>query len=75
MVQGQGSWSASLLDLRNPKDVELIRDELWTIDRCGEGANYEVRFYKEGGDGFSALVLPQSWRDKWRALRYYFSGD
>ena len=24
---------------------------------------------RRGGDGFSALVLPQSWRDKWRALR------
>ncbi|CAE7940611.1 unnamed protein product [Symbiodinium necroappetens] len=64
-----------MLDLRNPKDVAVLREELWTVDRCGQGADYKVRYYKEGGDGFSASVLPTSPKDCWRALRFYFSGD
>uniref|UniRef100_A0A7S4Q7U2 Uncharacterized protein n=1 Tax=Alexandrium monilatum TaxID=311494 RepID=A0A7S4Q7U2_9DINO len=64
------------LDTRNPPDVELMREELWTVDRCGHSAEYNVRYYKEGGDGYSATVLPEGLRDRWRALQYYyFSGE
>uniref|UniRef100_A0A7S4Q5T9 Uncharacterized protein n=1 Tax=Alexandrium monilatum TaxID=311494 RepID=A0A7S4Q5T9_9DINO len=57
-------------------DVELMREELWTVDRCGHSAEYNVRYYKEGGDGYSATVLPEGLRDRWRALQYYyFSGE
>mmetsp|Transcript_106362 Transcript_106362/g.184946 ORF Transcript_106362/g.184946 Transcript_106362/m.184946 type:complete len:185 (+) Transcript_106362:46-600(+) len=55
----------------NPKDVEMIRDELWSIDRCGHSADYSVRYYKEGADGFSSFVRPTGVRDTWNALRYY----
>mmetsp|Transcript_19297 Transcript_19297/g.60643 ORF Transcript_19297/g.60643 Transcript_19297/m.60643 type:complete len:192 (+) Transcript_19297:84-659(+) len=64
------------IDSRNPTDVELLREELWAVDRCGQNAEYNVRYYKEGGDGYSAAVLPEGLRDRWRALRYYyFSGE
>eukprot|EP00440_Ansanella_granifera_P065245 gb/GFBE01070754.1/.p1 GENE.gb/GFBE01070754.1/~~gb/GFBE01070754.1/.p1 ORF type:complete len:181 (+),score=25.01 gb/GFBE01070754.1/:1-543(+) len=76
IVQGEGSSLAGrLLDMRNPKDVHLIREELWSVDRCGVGADYNVRYYKEGGDGFSSSVLPMSFMDRYRALRFYLSGD
>ncbi|CAE8609590.1 unnamed protein product, partial [Polarella glacialis] len=76
IVQNQSSSIAGrLLDLRNPKDVELMREELWTVDRCGQGASYFVRYYKEGGDGYSASVLPNSPRDMWNAFRFYWSSD
>merc|ERR1712039_1033130 len=56
------------LDWRNPSDVELLRDELWTVDRCGQSVEYNVRYYKEGGDGFSARVLPSGLKDALSAL-------
>eukprot|EP00933_Yihiella_yeosuensis_P058552 TRINITY_DN59109_c0_g1_i1.p1 TRINITY_DN59109_c0_g1~~TRINITY_DN59109_c0_g1_i1.p1 ORF type:complete len:178 (-),score=40.73 TRINITY_DN59109_c0_g1_i1:149-682(-) len=76
IVKSDPSWAGSLMDLRNPKDVRLMREELWSVDRCGQGAEYSVRYYKEGDDGFSSAVLPTSFKDRYNALRFYFSaGD
>mmetsp|Transcript_37457 Transcript_37457/g.67730 ORF Transcript_37457/g.67730 Transcript_37457/m.67730 type:complete len:180 (+) Transcript_37457:40-579(+) len=69
------SWVGRLLDMRNPRDVELIQEELWTVNRCGQGADYHVRYYKEGGDGFSSTVMPTGFKDRFNALRFYLSGD
>ncbi|CAK0819226.1 unnamed protein product [Prorocentrum cordatum] len=68
-----GSLAGRLLDARNPPDVQLLHEEVWTIDRCRRPVEYHVRYYKEGGDGFSAFVLPAGLQDMWRALRYYYS--
>eukprot|EP00931_Biecheleriopsis_adriatica_P008567 TRINITY_DN109722_c0_g1_i1.p1 TRINITY_DN109722_c0_g1~~TRINITY_DN109722_c0_g1_i1.p1 ORF type:complete len:213 (-),score=51.63 TRINITY_DN109722_c0_g1_i1:364-909(-) len=76
IVQSQStSLAGRLMDMRNPRDVKLMREEVWTVDRCGVGADYEVRYFKEGGDGFSASVMPLGLGDQWQALRFYLSGD
>jgi len=65
-----GRAAGKVLDSRQPSDVSLMRQENWTIDRCGQDANYNVRFYKEGVDGFSAAVVPVGLRDMWRAYQF-----
>jgi len=36
----KGKWNKKLT---SEKDVALIRDELWTIDRCGQGCRERVK--------------------------------
>mmetsp|Transcript_33641 Transcript_33641/g.78631 ORF Transcript_33641/g.78631 Transcript_33641/m.78631 type:complete len:178 (-) Transcript_33641:13-546(-) len=70
------SLSGKITDWQHPKDVDFLRDELWTVDRCGQSADYSVRYYKEGSDGFSTIVLPQGLRDRWRWIKFhYISGE
>jgi len=71
-LQTGSSLLGRAVDLRNPSDVKLLHEELWAVDRCGHSAEYNVRYYKEGGDGFSTLVLPRSLPDLWRSFRYYY---
>ncbi|CEL93796.1 unnamed protein product [Vitrella brassicaformis CCMP3155] len=61
------------LSILRPKDVTLLCEEFWTVDRCGSDARYRVRYYKEGGDGFSSEVYPCHLRDMFSALRYYLA--
>ncbi len=50
----------------------ILRQELWTIDRCGKPIEYQVTFRREGGDGFSTQVIPKAFSDKLRLLRFYY---
>ena len=52
--------------------AKLIRDELWTVDRCGKTVEYRVSYLKEDADGFSTSVVPKSFADKIRLLRFYY---
>jgi hypothetical protein len=54
-------------------DQKFVSEEKWTLDRCGKRIDYFVRFYKEGGDGFSTRVVPGNWIDRVRLIRYYFT--
>jgi len=54
-------------------DTKLMSEELWTVDRCGQTADFHVRFYKEGGDGFSVGVLPKKFQDMLRLLWFNLS--
>lgn len=62
-----------VLEFQDPSDVKHLREELWTVDRCGADAKYHVRYYREGGDGFSTVVTPTGLKDIWRALQFYYS--
>eukprot|EP00928_Gymnodinium_smaydae_P016187 TRINITY_DN1603_c0_g1_i3.p1 TRINITY_DN1603_c0_g1~~TRINITY_DN1603_c0_g1_i3.p1 ORF type:complete len:217 (+),score=34.02 TRINITY_DN1603_c0_g1_i3:80-652(+) len=65
---------SKFLDYGNPADVTAMQDEVWTVDRCGRHADYHVRYYKEGADGYSATVWPAGIKDMYRAFQYnYFS--
>eukprot|EP00920_Eleutheroschizon_duboscqi_P024522 GHVT01060908.1.p1 GENE.GHVT01060908.1~~GHVT01060908.1.p1 ORF type:complete len:192 (+),score=27.81 GHVT01060908.1:244-819(+) len=64
-----------LFRLFRPRDVRLLGEEEWTVDRCGRDAIYRVRFYKEGGDGFSAKVFPTNIGDCYQALKFYCSKE
>merc|ERR1712187_328018 len=66
------SYIGAASDIRNPKDVELLREELWSVNRCGQDADYYVRYYNEGNNGYSASVLPSGFQDMWRTLKYYY---
>eukprot|EP00927_Polykrikos_kofoidii_P073308 TRINITY_DN69355_c0_g1_i1.p1 TRINITY_DN69355_c0_g1~~TRINITY_DN69355_c0_g1_i1.p1 ORF type:complete len:179 (-),score=24.61 TRINITY_DN69355_c0_g1_i1:110-646(-) len=68
----QPSYFGRVLDSQNPSDVELITEELWTVNRCGSGAKYSVRYSKEGANGFSASVTPLGFRDMWAAFKFYY---
>lgn len=64
-------WASAYDRWNNLRDTSLLREELWSIDRCGQNVDYHVRFYKEGGNGFSASVFPTALRDVWNSLKYY----
>ncbi len=51
---------------------KFFTEETWTVERCGQEQKYFVRYYREGGDGFSTRVLPGSWWDRVQMMRYYF---
>ena len=51
-----------------------MREESWTIDRCGESAKYAIRFYEDGGDGYCVKVVPASWWDRLSLAKFYFVG-
>ena len=53
--------------------TEVLRKELWDIDRCGKKVSYEVTFLKEGGDGFSTRVVPRSFLDKYNLFKFYYA--
>mmetsp|Transcript_36453 Transcript_36453/g.77527 ORF Transcript_36453/g.77527 Transcript_36453/m.77527 type:complete len:196 (-) Transcript_36453:187-774(-) len=56
-----------------PSDAKLLCEEIWSIDRCGQNVDYQVRFHKEGRDGFSAAVYPTGLRDLWNSAKYYYT--
>lgn len=69
-----GSVSGRLFDLVcKETSTKFIAEELWTVDRCGSKREYLVRYYREGKDGFSTRVIPNSLLDKFALMRYYFS--
>ena len=50
---------------------DLMREELWKVDRCGVDHEYKVRYYREPcGDGFSNIVVPQSFQDKLAWIKF-----
>ena len=55
----------------DPAETDLFREEIWSVDRCGQTAEFSVKYFKEGGDGFSTYVWPRGLLDKWNALKYY----
>ncbi|CAD7922306.1 unnamed protein product [Amoebophrya sp. A25] len=66
-------WFFDTVHLRGggSSEVEFLREEFWTVDRCGQERDYRVRYYREaGGDGFTTAVWPKKMRDK-VALLYY----
>mmetsp|Transcript_53624 Transcript_53624/g.117641 ORF Transcript_53624/g.117641 Transcript_53624/m.117641 type:complete len:165 (+) Transcript_53624:50-544(+) len=56
-----------------PRDVELMREERWTVDRCQERPQFDVRYYNEGGGGYSVTVVPVSWADRWHWIQFMTS--
>ena len=69
-----GSISGRLFDLVcKETSTSFIAEELWAVDRCGSRREYLVRYYREGKDGFSTRVIPNSLLDKFALVRYYFS--
>jgi hypothetical protein len=56
--------------LENYLNDSLMRQEVWTIDRCGVPVQYSVKVYKEGADGFSVKVKPKNFKDKWLQLKF-----
>jgi len=61
------------LNFLRSRDNQLLREEIWRVDRCGNERKYRVRYYTEGGDGFSSKVFPTSIRDCINAVCYYLS--
>ena len=61
------------MSLFNIGKGEVIREELWTIDRCSTKAEYRVTYHREGSDGYSTQVVPVSWRDKLALLQFYYA--
>eukprot|EP00929_Paragymnodinium_shiwhaense_P063151 TRINITY_DN31568_c0_g1_i1.p1 TRINITY_DN31568_c0_g1~~TRINITY_DN31568_c0_g1_i1.p1 ORF type:complete len:196 (-),score=38.35 TRINITY_DN31568_c0_g1_i1:253-840(-) len=74
VAREQSSVLGSAFDMGNPKDVQFVTEELWSVNRCGHNADYYVRYYREGENGFSASVVPTGVKDMWRSLQYYWSG-
>lgn len=52
----------------------LLREEIWTIDRCGTDVNYRVRFLKEGENGFNSEVWPTRPTEMLAMAKYYLFG-
>ena len=57
--------------LFDPSTASVMRDELWEIDRCGVGVMYRVRYMREDGDGFSTRVIPESWSDRFKLVKFF----
>eukprot|EP00397_Hematodinium_sp_SG-2012_P067870 GEMP01107214.1.p1 GENE.GEMP01107214.1~~GEMP01107214.1.p1 ORF type:complete len:129 (+),score=14.04 GEMP01107214.1:167-553(+) len=55
-------------------NADIMREEIWSVDRCGENHDYRVRYYREDGDGFSSIVAPVSIVDRLRQA-YFFCCD
>lgn len=51
----------------------IIAEELWKVDRCGSLQSYKVRYYREGGDGFTCKVYTTTMENFLYLLRYYMS--
>lgn len=56
-----------------PKGVDLLKEELWWVQRCHSVAKYTVRYYTEGENGYSCQVWPRSFLDWVQQIRYYYT--
>ncbi|EDO05547.2 hypothetical protein BBOV_I004660 [Babesia bovis T2Bo] len=55
------------------KKNTIVADEIWRIDRCGSVQQYNVRYYREGDDGFTCRVFPMRVGNLLNYVRYYLS--